>query len=86
MRSGQSRRLSRRDRAQERNRQKKQQSLKEFAYASARGVGWSALFFSLMASLVATLVMFIRGESVYAVLAFLFGLLVGVVLLKWESS
>ena len=37
-------------------------------------------------SLVTTLVAFLLGESVYAVLAFVFGLVVGAALLKWESS
>lgn len=44
------------------------------------------LFFGLMVSLVATLVAFLLGKPVYAVLAFLFVLVVGAVLLKWESS
>jgi Flp pilus assembly protein TadB len=86
MRSGQSRRMSRRDRAQARSRQVKQEKLKEFAYASARGAGWSVLVFGLMASLVTALVAFLAGETIYAVLAFVFGLLVGAALLKWESS
>ena len=86
VRSGQSRRLSRKDRSRERNRQEKQEKLKEFAFASAKGVGWSVLFFALLISLVATLVMFLAGEIVYAVLALLFGFLVGAGLLKWEPS
>jgi hypothetical protein len=40
----------------------------------------------LMASLVTALVAFLAGETIYAVLAFVFGLLVGAALLKWESS
>ena len=84
--SGSSRRVSRRDRNQARSRQNKQEKLKDFAYASARGAWWSVLFFSLMVSLVTTLVAFLLGETVYAVLAFLFGVVVGAVLLKWESS
>ena len=44
------------------------------------------LFFGLMVSLVTTLVAFLLGESVYAVLAFLFGLGVAAALLKWESA
>jgi len=44
------------------------------------------LFFGLMVSLVTTLVAFLLGESVYAVLAFVFGLVVAAALLKWESS
>ena len=44
------------------------------------------LFFGLMVSLVTTLVAFLLGESVYAVLAFVFVLVVGAALLKWESS
>jgi Flp pilus assembly protein TadB len=86
VRSGQSRRVSRRDRAQLRSRQEKHQKLKELAYALARGAGWSVLVFGLMASLVTTLVAFLAGETMYAVLAFLFGLFVGAALLKWESS
>jgi Flp pilus assembly protein TadB len=84
--SGSSRRVSRRDRTQARSRQKKQEKLKDLAYASARGAWWSVLFFGLMVSLVTTLVAFLLGETVYAVLAFLFGVVVGAVLLKWESS
>ena len=44
------------------------------------------LFFGLMVSLVTTLVAFLLGETVYAVLAFVFGLVVAAALLKWESS
>ena len=86
VRSGPSRRVSRRDRTQARSRQEKQEKLKEFAYASARGAGWSMLFFGLMASLVTALVTFLLGETVYAALALLFGLFVGAALLKRESS
>ena len=86
VRSGSSRRVSRRDRTRARSRQEKQEKLKEFAYASARGAWWSVLFFGLMVSLVTTLVAFLLGETVYAVLAFVFGLVVGAVLLKWESA
>jgi putative ABC transport system ATP-binding protein len=86
VRSEQFRRVSRRDRTRARSRQVKQEKLKEFAYASARGAGWSVLFFGLMISLVTALVTFLAGESVYAVLAFLFGLLGGAALLKRESS
>jgi Flp pilus assembly protein TadB len=85
VRSGQSRRLSRKDRSRERNRQVKQEKLKEFALASAKGVGWSVLFFALLVSLVAALVMFLAGETVYALLALLVGFLEGAGLLKWES-
>lgn len=86
VRSALSRRVSRRDRAQARSRQEKQQKLKELAYASARGAGWSVLVFGLMASLVTGLVALLAGETMYAVLAFLFGLLEGAALMKWESS
>jgi hypothetical protein len=44
------------------------------------------LFFGLMVSLVTTLVVFLLGETVYAVLAFVFGLVVAAAVLKWESS
>ena len=44
------------------------------------------LFFGLMVSLVTTLVAFLLGETVYAVLAFIFGLVVSAALLKWETS
>ena len=80
--SGQSRRVSRRDRTRARSRTEKQEKLKELAYASARGALWSVLFFGLMVSLVA----FLLGETVYAVLAFLFELVVGATILTWESS
>jgi hypothetical protein len=86
VRSGQFRRVSRRDRTRARSRQEKKEKLKEFAYASARGAKWSALFFGFMVSLVTALVAFLTGETVYAVLALLFGLLVGAALLKRESS
>jgi uncharacterized membrane protein (DUF441 family) len=86
VRSGQFRRVSRRDRTRARSRQEKKEKLKEFAYASARGVQWSALFFGFMVSLVTALVAFLTGETGYAVLALLFGLLVGAALLKRESS
>jgi hypothetical protein len=86
VKSGQFRRVSRRDRSRARSRQQKREKLKEFAYASARGVQWTALFFGLMVSLVTALVAFLTGETVYAVLALLFGLLVGAALLKRESS
>jgi len=86
VRSRSSRRVSRRDRSRARSRQEKQEKLKELAYASARGAWWSVFFFGLMVSLVTTLVAFLLGETVYAVLAFVFGLVVGAALLKWESS
>jgi hypothetical protein len=86
VRSRSSRRVSRRDRARARSRQEKQEKLKELAYSSARGAWWSVLFFGLMVSLVTTLVAFLLGESVYAVLGFVFGLVVGAALLKWESA
>jgi Flp pilus assembly protein TadB len=86
VRSRSSRRVSRRDRARTRSRQEKQEKLKELAYSSTRGAWWSVLFFGLMVSLVTTLVAFLLGESVYAVLAFVFGLVVAAALLKWESS
>ena len=44
------------------------------------------LVFGLMASLVTGLVALLAGETMYAVLAFLFGLLEGAALMKWESS
>ena len=44
------------------------------------------LFLGLMVSLVTTFVTFLLGESVYAVLAFLLGVVVAAALLKWESS
>ena len=81
-----SRRVSRSDRTQARSRQEKQEKLKELAHASARGAWWSVLFFGLMVSLVTTLVAFLLGETAYAVLALVFGLVVGAALLKWESS
>jgi Flp pilus assembly protein TadB len=86
VRSRSSRRVSRRDRARARSRQDKQEKLKELVHASARGAWWSVLFFGLMVSLVTTLVAFLMGETVYAVLAFVFGLVVAAALLKWESS
>jgi Flp pilus assembly protein TadB len=86
VRSRSSRRVSRRDRARARSRQEKQEKLKELAHASARGVWWSVLFFGLMVCLVTTLVAFLLGETVYAVLAFVFGLVAAAALLKWESS
>ena len=86
VRSEQFRRVPRRDRTRARSRQQKQEKLKEFVYASARGAGWSVLFFGFMVSLVTALVAFLAGESAYAVLASLFGLLGGAALLKRESS
>ena len=86
VRSRSSRRVSRRDRARARSRQEKQEKLKDLAYSSVRGAWWSVLFFGLMVSLVTTLVAFLLGESVYAVLALVFGLVVAAALLKWESS
>ncbi len=86
VRSRSFRRVSRRDRARARSRQEKQEKLKELVHASARGAWWSVLFFGLMVSLVTVLVAFLAGETVYAVLAFLFALFVGVALLKWDSS
>ena len=86
VRSRSSRRVSRRDRARARSRQEKQEKLKELAHASAKGAWWSVLFFGLMVSLVTTLVAFLLGETAYAVLAFVFGLVVAAALLKWESS
>ena len=86
VRSRSSRRVSRRDRARARSRQEKQEKLKDLAHASARGAWWSVLFFGLMVSLVTTLVAFLLGETAYAVLALVFGLVVGAALLKWESS
>jgi hypothetical protein len=44
------------------------------------------LFFGLMGSLVTTLVAILLGETAYAGLALVFGLVVGAALLKWESS
>jgi hypothetical protein len=86
VRSGQFRRVSRRDRTRARSRQVKREKLKEFAYASTRGAEWTALFFGLMVSLVTVLVAFLMGKTVYALLALLCGLLVGAALLKRESS
>jgi Flp pilus assembly protein TadB len=89
VRSEQFRRVSRRDRTRARSRQEKREKLKEFAYASGRGAGWSVLFFGFIVSLVTTLVVFLAGETVYALLALLallFGMLGGVALLKRESS
>ena len=91
VRSGEFRRVSRRDRTRARSRKEKREKLKgeklkEFAYASARGAEWSALFLGLMVSLVTALVAFLTGETMYAVVALLFGLLVGAALLKRESS
>ena len=85
-RSGSPRRVSRRDRARARSIQEKQEKLKELAHASARGAWWSVLFFGLMVSLVTTLVAFLLGESVYAGLALVFGLVVAAAFLKWELS
>ena len=82
VRSGSSRRVSRRDRTRARSRQEKQEKLKDLAYASARGAWWSVLFFGLMVSLVTTLVAFLMGETVYAVLAFVFVVVVGAVLFE----
>jgi hypothetical protein len=86
VRSRSSRRVSRRDRARARSRKEKQEKLKELAYSSARGAWWSVLFLGLMVSLVTTFVTFLLGESVYAALAFLLGVVVAAALLKWESS
>ena len=86
VRSRSSRRVSRRDRARARSRQEKQEKLKELAHASARGAWWSVLFFGLMVSLVTTLVAFLLGKPMYAVLAYLFGLVVAAALLTRESS
>ena len=86
VRSRSSRRVSRRDRARARSRQEKQEKLKELVHASARGAWWSVLFFGLTVSLVTTLVAFLMGESVYAVLAPLLGVVVAAALLKRESS
>ena len=57
--------------------------LKEFAVVSARGVGGSVLFFGLMVSLVASLIMFLAGEIMHAVLFLLFGGFVGAAFSKW---
>ena len=86
VRSRSSRRVSRRDRARARSRKEKQEKLKELAHSSARGAWWSVLFFGLMVSLVTTLVALLLGEAVYAVLAFVFGVVVAAALLKWKSS
>jgi Flp pilus assembly protein TadB len=86
VRSREFRRVSRRDRTRARSRKEKREKLKEFAYASARGAEWTVLFLGLMVSLVTALVAFLTGETMYAIVALLFGLLVGAALLKWESS
>jgi hypothetical protein len=80
------RRLSRRDRTREKTRQEKQEKLKDFPHVSAKGFAWSVLFFGLLVALVAALVMFLVGNTLYAAMFFLFGGFVGVALLKWGSS
>ena len=84
--SGESRRVSRRDRTRATSRKEKREKLKEFTYASARGAEWTVLYFGVMISLVIALVTFLTGETMYAIVALLFGLLVGAALLKRESS
>jgi Flp pilus assembly protein TadB len=86
VRSGESRRVSRRDRTRATSRKEKREKLKEFTYASVRGAEWSVLYFGVMISLVIALVTFLTGETMYAIVALLFGLLVGAALLKRESS
>jgi 4-hydroxybenzoate polyprenyltransferase len=73
----------RRTRIQARNNREKR---KEFAYTLIRGAEWIVLFFGLMVTLVAALVLFLLGEYVYAGLFLLFGLFVGTALLKRQSA
>jgi hypothetical protein len=85
MRSVQSRRLSRRDIAQERKRQKTKELLKEFVSISARGLEWTVLFFGLLLSLVIALVLFLAGNILYGIPFLLFGGFVAAALLKRDS-
>ena len=85
MRSVPSRRLSRRDRSQERKKRQSRAYLKRFAYRSARGLQWSVLFFGLLVSLVAALVLLLAGLVFYAIPFLLLGGIVGAALLKLGS-
>ena len=76
-------RRSRRKRSQVR---KNWEKLKEVANASARGVEWIVLFLGLLVSIAGTLVAFLAGAPVYAVLLFFFALFVGAALLKREAG
>ena len=86
MRSVQSRRLSRKERSQERKKQQAKEHLKQFAHTSARGVEWTVLFFGLLAWLVIALVLFLAGHTLYAIPFLLFGGFVAAALLKRDSS
>jgi hypothetical protein len=73
----------RRTRIRARNNREKR---KEFAHTLIRGAEWIVLFFGLIVTLVAALVLFLLGEYVYAGLFLLLGGFVGAALLKWQSA
>jgi membrane protein YqaA with SNARE-associated domain len=77
---------NRRSRRKQSQVRKNWEKLKEVANASARGVEWIVLFLGLLVSIAGTLVAFLAGATVYAVLLFFFALLVGAALLKREAG
>ena len=60
--------------------------MREFSREFAKGGEYSVLVLGLMGCLAGALVMFLAGDTTYAVLLLLLGLLVGATLWKWEAA
>jgi uncharacterized membrane protein HdeD (DUF308 family) len=76
-------RRSKRKRSRTKHRREK---MREFSREVAKGGEWSVLFLGLMGCLAGAMVMFLAGDTAYAVLLLLLGLFVGVALWKREAT
>ena len=76
-------RRSRRKRNQAR---RVRERMKEFLRALAKGGEWSVLFLGLVGCLAGALITFVSGDTTYAVLLLLLGLVMGAALWKREVT
>ena len=60
--------------------------MKEFLRALVKGGEWSVLFLGLVGCLAGALITFVSGDTTYAVLLLLLGLVVGAALRKREVT
>lgn len=60
--------------------------MKEFLRALAKGGEWSVLFLGLVGCLAGALITFVSGDTTYAVLLLLLGLIMGAALWKQEVT
>ena len=60
--------------------------MKEFLRALAKGGAWSVLFLGLVGCLAGALITFFTGDTAYAVLLLLLGLVMGAALWKREVT